>query len=174
MHAELLGCGQTGEGQLGARLSEPMIRVPERIIGAPNDADGTAVKSVACGEQHTVFLTKDGKMWSVGSNLDGQLGRGKRSEGSFSIYPVSLTSGVEIVQIAAGRAHSVAVADDGRVFAWGSNEHGQLGMESSVVWQETPKRIKELNEVVQVASGSDHCIALTDDFQEKAAAGRDF
>lgn len=162
MHAELLGCGQTGEGQLGARLSEPMIRVPERIIGAPNDAEGTAVKQVACGENHTVFLTKDGKMWSVGSNLDGQLGRGKRSEGSFSIYPVSLTSGVEIIQIDAGRAHSVAVADDGRVFAWGSNEHGQLGMDSSVTWQETPKRIKELNEIVQVASGSDHCIALTD------------
>ncbi|UMM14271.1 hypothetical protein L5515_002144 [Caenorhabditis briggsae] len=164
MHAELLGCGQTGEGQLGARLSEPMIRVPERIIGAPNDADGTAVKAVACGEQHTIFLTKDGKMWSVGSNVDGQLGRGKRSEGSFSIYPVSLTSGVGIVQIAAGRAHSLAVADDGRVFAWGSNEHGQLGMENTITWQEMPKRINQLNEVVQVASGSDHCIALTEDF----------
>ncbi|ULU13324.1 hypothetical protein L3Y34_016077 [Caenorhabditis briggsae] len=163
MHAELLGCGQTGEGQLGARLSEPMIRVPERIIGAPNDADGTAVKAVACGEQHTIFLTKDGKMWSVGSNVDGQLGRGKRSEGSFSIYPVSLTSGVGIVQIAAGRAHSLAVADDGRVFAWGSNEHGQLGMENTITWQEMPKRINQLNEVVQVASGSDHCIALTED-----------
>lgn len=31
MHAELLGCGQTVEGQLGVRLSEPSIPVPDRI-----------------------------------------------------------------------------------------------------------------------------------------------
>lgn len=61
--------------------------------------DGTAVTSVTCGEQHTVFLTKDGKMWSVGSNMDGQLGRGSRTEGSFSIYPVSWTSSAKIIQV---------------------------------------------------------------------------
>ncbi|CCD73459.1 HECT domain-containing protein [Caenorhabditis elegans] len=160
MRAELLGCGHTGEGQLGVRLSESTIQVPERIIGAPNDMDGTAVTSVTCGEQHTVFLTKDGKMWSVGSNMDGQLGRGSRTEGSFSIYPVSWTSSAKIIQISAGRSHTVSVTDDGRVFAWGSNEHGQLGMESKFTWQGTPRRVQEINDIVQVASGSNHCIAL--------------
>ncbi|CAI2296996.1 unnamed protein product [Caenorhabditis sp. 36 PRJEB53466] len=165
MHAELLGCGQTSEGQLGVMLPSepPIIRVPDAIIGAPNDSNGTAVKSVACGENHTIFLTNDGKMWSVGRNADGQLGRGKRDDKpSSSIYPVSLTSGCAIVQIDAGRAHSVALSDDGRVFAWGSNEHGQLGLAGSVFWHESPKRVHELIEVVQVAAGADHCIALTE------------
>ncbi len=30
--------------------------------------------------------------------------------------------------ISAGSEHSLAVADDGRVYAWGWGEHGQLGM----------------------------------------------
>ncbi|CAI5437491.1 unnamed protein product [Caenorhabditis angaria] len=162
MKAELLGCGLTVEGQLGVRLNEPNIVVPERIIGAPNDIDGTSVKQVACGENHTLFLTKDGKIWSVGGNTDGQLGRGGSCEGSFSIYPVASSQGVEFIQIAAGRAHCIAVAEDGRVFTWGSNEHGQLGLTSLIQRQETPKRVKTLNEVIQIAAGSDHSIALTE------------
>ncbi|CAB3407982.1 unnamed protein product [Caenorhabditis bovis] len=162
MRSELLGCGQAVEGQLGVRLPEPTLSVPEQIIGAPSDATGTLVKSVACGENHTLFLTENGKMWSVGGNQDGQLGRGNHNEGSFSIFPVSCSSGVSYIQIAAGRAHSLALAEDGRVFAWGSNEHGQLALPSNTQRQEVPKRIQVLSEVVQIACGSDSCVALTE------------
>lgn len=33
----------------------------------------------------------------------------------------------------------MSVAEDGRLFAWGSNEHGQLAMPRQISWQETPK-----------------------------------
>ncbi|ETN85557.1 HECT-domain protein [Necator americanus] len=103
-------------------------------------------------------------MWSVGGNEDGQLGRGGRGPGSFTIYPVSFSGGVKMLQIAAGRSHSLSVAEDGRLFAWGSNEHGQLAMPRHISWQETPnsifRRVGELTEVVQVACGPLHCIAL--------------
>ncbi|CAD6186224.1 unnamed protein product [Caenorhabditis auriculariae] len=159
---EILGCGLATDGQLGGRFSDSTVTLPEQIIAAPSDANGTSVRGVACGEKHTVFLADDGKMWSVGSNEDGQLGRGNRNQGSFSIYPVALTSGVAIVQIAAGRAHSLAVGEDGRLFAWGCNRHGQLAFPSDVTCQEAPKRIPTINEVIQVATGPDHCIALLD------------
>lgn len=131
------------------------------LVGAPSGLEGTEVKQVACGENHTVFLTEKGEVWTVGNNVDGQLGRGSRGEGSFAIYPIGLV-GVEIVQVAAGRAHSMAVGADGRVFAWGSNLHGQLAMDSSQQWQETPKRIRDLMNVVQVSAGPDHCVALNE------------
>ncbi|KHJ81793.1 hypothetical protein OESDEN_18519 [Oesophagostomum dentatum] len=68
-------------------------------VGAPLDASGTAVISVACGEKHTILLAEDGKMWSVGGNEDGQLGRGGRGPGSFTIYPVSFSGGVKMLQV---------------------------------------------------------------------------
>ncbi|KAK6050266.1 regulator of condensation [Cooperia oncophora] len=161
MRRELLGCGLSEDGQLGlGSRSAACVKLPEQIVGAPLCANGTAVTSVACGEKHTLLLADDGKMWSVGGNEAGQLGRGGRGPGSFTIYPVSFSGGVEMIQIAAGRAHSLAVAEDGRLFAWGSNEHGQLAMPRHIPWMETPKRIAELTEVVQVACGPHHCIAL--------------
>ncbi|EPB66807.1 regulator of condensation [Ancylostoma ceylanicum] len=161
MRRELLGCGLSEDGQLGlGSRSAACVKLPEQIVGAPLNAVGTAVTSVACGEKHTILLADDGKMWSVGGNEDGQLGRGGRGPGSFTIYPVSFSGGVRMLQVAAGRSHSLAVAEDGRLFAWGSNEHGQLAMPRHISWQETPKRVGELTEVVQVACGPLHCIAL--------------
>ncbi|VDO80140.1 unnamed protein product [Heligmosomoides polygyrus] len=161
MRRELLGCGLSEDGQLGlGSRSAACVKLPEQIVGAPLSSNGTAVVSVACGEKHTLILADDGKMWSVGGNDHGQLGRGGRGSGSFTIYPVSFSGGVKMIQVAAGRAHSMSVAEDGRLFAWGSNEHGQLAMPRQISWQETPKRIVELTEVVQVACGPHHCIAL--------------
>ncbi|XGW20104.1 hypothetical protein V3C99_003715 [Haemonchus contortus] len=161
MRRELLGCGLSEDGQLGlGSRSAACVKLPEQIVGAPLSSSGTAVISVACGEKHTLLLAEDGKMWSVGGNDAGQLGRGGRGAGSFTIYPVSFSGGVEMIQIAAGRSHSLAVAEDGRLFAWGNNEHGELAMPRYISCQETPKRIAELTEVVQVASGPHHCIAL--------------
>ncbi|KAK6729570.1 hypothetical protein RB195_006550 [Necator americanus] len=165
MRRELLGCGLSEDGQLGiGSRSSACVTLPEQIVGAPLNAAGTAVVSVACGEKHTILLAEDGKMWSVGGNEDGQLGRGGRGPGSFTIYPVSFSGGVKMLQIAAGRSHSLSVAEDGRLFAWGSNEHGQLAMPRHISWQETPnsifRRVGELTEVVQVACGPLHCIAL--------------
>lgn len=79
------------------------------------------------------------QVWSCGSNENGELGRGGCQEGSFTIYPVLLSGGVNIVQIAAGRAHNMAVADDGRLFAWGSNSHGQLALPSNITSTDIPK-----------------------------------
>lgn len=69
-------------------------------VGAPLSSNGTAVVSVACGEKHTLILADDGKMWSVGGNDHGQLGRGGRGSGSFTIYPVSFSGGVKMIQVA--------------------------------------------------------------------------
>ena len=37
-----------------------------------------------------------------------------------------------IVQISAGKRHSAALTDDGKLFTWGSNEYGQLGRQANV------------------------------------------
>ena len=40
-------------------------------------------------------------------------------------------SSVGVVHVACGHSHSLALTADGRLFVWGSNEHGQLGLSSA-------------------------------------------
>lgn len=82
---------------------------------------------------------KNVQVWSCGSNYNGELGRGGIKGGSSTIYPVHMPSTVSIIQISAGRSHSMAVSDDGRLFAWGSNSHGQLAMSCDILISDTPR-----------------------------------
>uniref|UniRef100_F1KTV1 E3 ubiquitin-protein ligase HERC4 n=2 Tax=Ascaris suum TaxID=6253 RepID=F1KTV1_ASCSU len=164
---QLYAFGYGGDGQLGNRGflngdDGNIVKTPQVVVGAPTSHDGVSVRAIATGERHTLFLADDGKVWSCGSNENGELGRGGCQEGSFTIYPVLLSGGVNIVQIAAGRAHNMAVADDGRLFAWGSNSHGQLALPSNITSTDIPKRVVSLTETVQVACGTDHTIAIVE------------
>ncbi|KAL4138725.1 hypothetical protein PRIC2_002229 [Phytophthora ramorum] len=48
------------------------------------------------------------------------------------------SSPVQVVSVAAGGMHSLATDANGRVWAWGSNEYGQLGISSEVEQLHTP------------------------------------
>ncbi|PAV87903.1 hypothetical protein WR25_03684 isoform B [Diploscapter pachys] len=164
---ELLACGLCAEGQLGEQieLRKANVRIPERVVGAPMDLrNSCSVRAVAIGERHTILLDEDGKMWSCGANDECQCGLGHANcEARPFIQPVRFHHvGTKIIQIAAGRAHSLAVAEDGRLFAWGSNSRGALAQPSKVKSEHEPTRVRQLTEVIQVASGSDHCIAICD------------
>lgn len=37
------------------------------------------MKSIACGEEHSLFLTESGRLFSCGSSKDGKLGLGARN-----------------------------------------------------------------------------------------------
>ncbi|KAL3990163.1 HECT-domain (ubiquitin-transferase) family protein [Acanthocheilonema viteae] len=159
----VFGCA--GDGQLGFRPNstendDQMILFPQLVYGAPTGEHGVTVKAVASGEKHTLFLADDGKVWSCGSNYNGELGRGGVNKGSCTIYPVHMSSTVSIIQISAGRSHSMAVSDDGRLFAWGSNSHGQLAMSCDILISDTPKRVPSLPETVQVTCGASHTVSL--------------
>jgi alpha-tubulin suppressor-like RCC1 family protein len=71
---------------------------------------------------------------------------------------------VRIVKVASGpaSAHCLAIADDGRVFSWGRNEKGQLGL-GHIKDRKCPSVIKELADrvVVDVAAGRNHSLFVT-------------
>lgn len=68
----------------------------------------------------------------------------------------------KVVKVAGGYGFSVAVTEDGDVFAWGFNDKLQLGLGHRFN-QESPQRVKALqNErVVNVACGQQHTLVLT-------------
>lgn len=84
---------------------------------------------IAAGVAHSLAVKADGTVVSWGSNKTGQLGDGTLKSRSFAL-PVVDESGKplgDIVAVAAGSTHSLALTRGGEVLAWGANLHGQLG-----------------------------------------------
>ncbi|MGH0132131.1 UNVERIFIED_CONTAM: hypothetical protein FKN15_049992 [Acipenser sinensis] len=88
----------------------------------------TGIIQVACGNRHSLALSKDGQLFTWGQNTNGQLGLGKVEPSKPSPQPLKSLSGIPLAQIAAGGDHSFAVSLSGAVFGWGRNHEGQLGL----------------------------------------------
>ncbi|MBQ8300663.1 MAG: hypothetical protein IJX57_01675, partial [Clostridia bacterium] len=135
-------------------------------------ADGIAMPQVASGANHTIALRYDGTVWAWGYNANGELGNGA----SANIYsPIRVTGGETgeeylsgIVEIAAGSNHNLALRKDGTVWAWGYNNYGQLGNNSTTV-SRFPIQVKGLNAelnltgIVSIAAGHLNSFALSKD-----------
>ncbi len=68
----------------------------------------------------------------------------------------------EVIAVAAGNLHSLEVRSDGTVWAWGSNEYGQLG-DGTMIDSPAPIKVSGLTDVIAVAGGGYHSVALKDD-----------
>ncbi|HYE85898.1 MAG TPA: chitobiase/beta-hexosaminidase C-terminal domain-containing protein, partial [Vicinamibacterales bacterium] len=76
----------------------------------------------------------------------------------------SLTSPLGPGSASAGGAHSLIATPDGRVFAWGRNGNGQLGI-GSTTDKSTPTLVHTLTGVTAISSGAAHSVARTWDGQ---------
>jgi alpha-tubulin suppressor-like RCC1 family protein len=120
----VVGWGRNANGQLGGEEGEISL-----FDGANNRA-----AAVACGAEHSFVMSELGRLWGFGSNLFGQLGLG--SDRSPRREPEEVThfadaEGVLIAGVACGAHHTAVLTDDGRVYAMGWNEYGQLGIAAS-------------------------------------------
>jgi alpha-tubulin suppressor-like RCC1 family protein len=142
--------GNNSDGQLGT--GDYITRtVPAKV---------TPIKSViavAAGDYHTLALRNDGTVWSWGYNNYGQLGDGTVNVASDTPILVKNLSG--IISIAAGAGHSIALRNDGTVWAWGNNIDGQLG-NGSTVNSNLPVQVSGLSGMTAISAGWLHSVAL--------------
>ena len=98
-----------------------------------NVAKDFANPQIETGKGFTTILKSNGTVWTIGNNASGQLGNGSTDN---SKVPVQVkidedTNLENIVKIASGTDHVIALANDGKVYAWGSNGYGQLGQNNT-------------------------------------------
>eukprot|EP01132_Coremiostelium_polycephalum_P002758 gene2758-3432_t len=100
------------------------------------------VEQVSCGFNHTLLLTSDHKVFSMGFGQVGQLGI-ENIEDSAVPLPVESLSTRNVVRITAGNCVSGAITDDGELYCWGSCAYGQLGngKMNQKSYQTTPQTI---------------------------------
>lgn len=116
---ELLCWGNGYQGQLG---------IPNEFTWREKPSDPSAVPSavfVAAGWQHTAAISSvDGQPYVSGVGVSPGNGQEK---GDYLPLATTLTGAVEI---AAGRAHTCARTNEGKIYCWGENLNGQLGVVS--------------------------------------------
>lgn len=119
----------------------------------------TDVKAIAAGNGFSIALKEDGSVWSWGlSNYVGQLGNGTTDSSQNTAVQVKGENGegflTDVKGIAAGDSHSLALKNDGTVWAWGGNSNKQLGDGSFVdKWTPVQSTIVDLPVKEVAASG---------------------
>ena len=124
---------------------------------------------------HTLMLDEDGTVWSCGDYEYGQLGKDPHDD-TRHLRPLTSITGTRILQIAAGRQHSLLLTATGGVLAFGDDMYSQLGVGSDVadvhpnmppeapgypkVWVPTPVPGFAGRRVVEVSAGAFHSAAV--------------
>ncbi|OCH96269.1 RCC1/BLIP-II protein [Obba rivulosa] len=170
--------GRNERSALGAAGVEAISEnAPKRLtaqkLGASKD---TRFIHAACGKNHTLLVGSDGQVWTAGINTNGQCGHPVCPEiSSFKLVNGPKLNGVKerVKKAAAGTTFSIVLTESGKVFAFGSAEHGQLGHGKTgehivsagktafdIEWEPIPVRGLDNKQIVQIACGAQHSIAL--------------
>ncbi|XP_006889079.1 PREDICTED: probable E3 ubiquitin-protein ligase HERC4 isoform X3 [Elephantulus edwardii] len=149
-------CGCNDLGQLGHEKSR---KKPEQVVAL----DAQNIVAVSCGEAHTLALNDKGQLYAWGLDTDGQLGLLGSEECIRVPRNIKSLSDIQIVQVACGYYHSLALSKASEVFCWGQNKYGQLGLGLDCNKQSSPQLIKSLLGIpfMQVAAGGAHSFVLT-------------
>ncbi|MBL7058818.1 hypothetical protein ISS03_05845 [Patescibacteria group bacterium] len=153
----LYGWGNNWYGQLGngqsAKSTTPFL------VESIQD-----VATVKAGEDFTVFLKNDQTVWTMGSNVYGQLGVGAEINGQHLAQSgVPLKVDIEdVVQIAVNYYTVYALKSDGMIWAWGSADGGHIGY-GAYEHAFTPVQVAGLNNIAYIAAGGGSIVAINQD-----------
>lgn len=85
------------------------------------------IVKIAIKKQHMLALRRDGSVFSIGSNGFGELGVGNAAPHKDKVFKVDF-NGAVIKDIGVGDNTSYAVSEDNKLWVWGNNINGQLGL----------------------------------------------
>ncbi|URN95085.1 MAG: Ig-like domain-containing protein [Candidatus Pristimantibacillus lignocellulolyticus] len=116
-------------------------------------------KKISAGTNHSLII-----------NANKQVLEWKNNNSLYDELPTLIEplANKEIISVSAGESHSLALASDGTVWAWGDNTQGQLG-NGTYESRNTPVQVVGengegfLNNIVSISAGWDHNLAVTSD-----------
>lgn len=172
--------GFNGYGQLGSTTGE-ICSAGVACSSTPVEVPGmTNLASFAGGHLHNLALKQDRTVWAWGANYLRQLGAPTTQTCQFGLAcsstPLQVPGLPPITVIAAGSVdladHSLVLAQDGTVWAWGRNDSGQLGVSTTatcdfgIACSPSPVMVAALSSgapVTALAVGTAHSLALRSD-----------
>ncbi|MDH5547413.1 MAG: M12 family metallo-peptidase [Gammaproteobacteria bacterium] len=141
---QLWAWGENQFGQLGLGDREPRFTPTQLDLAL--DA-GVSISDIAIGQGHALVLLSDGSLRTWGDNTKGQLARPldsmEFSESPLVLWKETDTPLENIIAIAAGSLHSVALGEGGNVLAWGDGAKGQLGASGERLLSAVPAGVSD-------------------------------
>jgi len=156
-NGDVFSWGWAKNGQLGLGHRANYQRYPAQIKCDNTEFKG--IKQVACGDRHTVCVTKSGLCFAFGSGGHGQLGMGD-SQDCFSPKQVMALRNHHIKQTDCGAIHTAVITEDGRLFTWGFGENIYGKGKKNFNYEPIPISFK--HRIAQVACGQSHILILTE------------
>lgn len=133
-----------------------------KLINTRELNDTINIIQVSAGFNHGLLLTANGEVYAYGQNNYGELGL--ISNSNDKIDPGLIIGLPVIVQISAGYHHSLVLTDDGKVYGFGFNKFGQLGLGDNDN-RSSPVLNHVLNNIIQICAGFNHSLALMNNGQ---------
>nr|XP_008269242.1 serine/threonine-protein kinase Nek8 isoform X4 [Oryctolagus cuniculus] len=150
--------GTGGGALLPGAVEQPQPQFVSRFLEGQS---GVTIKHVACGDLFTACLTDRGIIMTFGSGSNGCLGHGSLTDISQPTIVEALL-GYEMVQVACGASHVLALSTERELFAWGRGDGGRLGLgtrESHSCPQQVP--LPPGQEAQRIVCGIDSSMLLT-------------
>lgn len=149
--------GQLGDGTTTTRTS------PVKVLPHPSRPPCPRVVLAAAGERHSVAVCSNGIVLAWGHGGKAQLGRGLSNTANSSVpvrvtgFPSLGTDCREIISLAAGAYHTLAIDSCNRLYTWGYNSSGQL-CDNTTVTKYSPVQPTNLaaSTPLRVAAGDYH------------------
>ncbi|KVI10499.1 Regulator of chromosome condensation 1/beta-lactamase-inhibitor protein II [Cynara cardunculus var. scolymus] len=156
---EVFTCGDNSSFCCGhSDTSRPIFK--PRLVEALKEV---RCKQVAAGVSFTVFLTREGQVYTCGTSAHGQLGHGDTLDRPTPKLVEALVSVGPVVQIAAGPGYALAVTNDGTVYSFGSGTNFCLG-HGEQHNELRPRPLQSFRRkgihIVRVSAGDEHVVAL--------------
>ncbi|TRY92058.1 hypothetical protein DNTS_034080 [Danionella cerebrum] len=158
-NGKLFMFGSNNWGQLGLG-TKTTVNKPTCVKALKSER----VRLAACGRTHTLVYTSRGNVYACGGNNEGQLGLGDcEDRTSFHLLDFFSKHGA-IKMLSAGSNTSAALTLDGALFTFGERDSGKLGLSTEkLANHKVPQEVTGIsNDVVQVACGGGHTVALTE------------
>jgi len=176
---EVYAFGNGEGGRLGDNdISYHQVLIPLKIN--PEYFYNEKIISISGGSSHTLVLTKTGKVYAFGDGWNGELGdggKGRRNASHLVGVPKEINpkyfNNEKIISISAGGSHSLILAEDGDVYAFGLGLNGLLGDDDiknhrvTLPLKINPKYFHSeengVNEkIIAISSGMQHSLVLTE------------
>jgi alpha-tubulin suppressor-like RCC1 family protein/uncharacterized protein YkwD len=132
-------------------IDKPRQPVPDGSFTGQN------IVAIGGGSSSSVALDTSGRVWAWGDNSFQLFGTGSDTSLQ-SPTPVHVRGLPTVAGLQAGGFHYLAHEPNGTLWAWGSNDAGELGI--GVIGDNGPARVSNIDQVAAYAAGSGHSLAI--------------